>query len=584
MKVTPCQPSPSRRGFALLLVMVLSGVSMLVLGGALTWISTSARLTDRNNEYFSLVSAAEAATEKILTRVTTDYQTGGESAVYQSLGTYRSLIPNASESPYWSDFAFHNAQGGMGQTFVERVVAESYVELNSQYSGLRGWASTYRILSNAKKNEPDSTLTAAVSQDIQVATIPVFQFSIFYGLDLELHSLTTMNVIGRVHCNGTIYTHPSAPLTFRSDVTCVGKNLKTRKPGDPAYTTSPPSGSITYNTKKDVGVAAMNLPIGTNNNSSAVHAVIEVPPTGESPTSVMGKERYYNKAELVILVGDSNVTAFAKSPLGTSSTSIPWNQLTNMISTNTSFTDQRENKTVRVTQVDISKLAAWSATNTAMRTVLSGDPVNLIYVADRRTTTSTKMNGVRLINGQTLPSRGLTVATANPLYVKGHYNQPTSSHLGTTNTTTTVPASLVSDAVTVLSANWADSASSGSYSYRNAASLTLNAAILTGIVETSTASNIYSGGAHNLCRFLEDWSGDTFTCNGSMVVLFTSQVGSTPFAQPGDYYEPPARNYSFDLNFVDAAKLPPGTPMVRALIRNSWAMVAPNTTNIVTTL
>ena len=41
-------------------------------------------------------------------------------------------------------------------------------------------------------------------------------------------------------------------------------------------------------------------------------------------------------------------------------------------------------------------------------------------------------------------------------------------------------------------------------------------------------------------------------------------------------YNPPTRNWAFDLNFMDATKLPPGTPEVRALIRADWAAVQPN--------
>ena len=86
-----------------------------------------------------------------------------------------------------------------------------------------------------------------------------------------------------------------------------------------------------------------------------------------------------------------------------------------------------------------------------------GNSPNLIYVADQRSTTSSQLAGVRLINGQTLPSRGLTVSTPNPLHVKGHFNQPTAAYLGTTNTSNAKPASLVSDALTLLSSAWDDS-------------------------------------------------------------------------------------------------------------------------------
>lgn len=571
-------------GYALLMVLLFAGISMMALGGALSWTSSNALQTERNNRYFTLSAAAEAATEKVLAQVTSDYKNGGESAVYANLQNYRGLVPTTAESSHWAGFEFNNAQGASGQTFVARLTTEAYVDLNSQYQGLRGWASTYRILSNTREVKSPYNVVAAVDQDIQVASIPVFQFAIFYGLDLEMNTMTTMTVIGRVHCNGNIYTYPSATLTFGSDVTSVGKIFKTRKPGDPAYSSAPPSGAIIYQGQKDTGVAAMNLPIGTNNSPDSIRQVIEIPPGTEPINSAMGKQRYYNKAELLILVTNNAVTVAAKVPFSPTQIPIPWPQVTNFVSTNLVFTDQREGKTVHVTQIDVSKIESWSLTNLSVQTALgSSMPVNLIYVADNRSTTSSQLDAVRLISGQTLPSRGLTVATPNPLYVKGHYNQPSSGFLGTTNTSTAKPASLVSDALTILSSSWNDAASSGSYSSRNAANTTVNAAILTGIVETTNSPSIYSGGVHNLGRFLENWNGDIFTCNGSMVVLFPSAKATAPFQQPGAYYYPPARNFSFDLNYLDITKQPPGTPELRAIIRSAWSLPPPNTTDFAVT-
>ncbi len=570
------------RGYALMMVLLFTGVSLLALGGALSWTSSNSIQIERNNRYFTAVAAAEAATEKILARITTDYRAAGESAVYANLAAYRALVPTSSESTFWSNFEFNNAQGAAGQTFVDRITSEAYVDLNSQYEGLKGWASTYRILSNAHEVGSPYNVIGAVNQDIQVASIPIFQFAIFYGLDLEINTMTTMTVNGRVHCNGILYTYPSAALTFKSDVTSVGKIIKTRKPGDPAYSASPPSGSIAYQGQKDTGVASLNLPIGTNNTPAAIRQVIEVPPASEAISSAMGQQRYYNKAELLILVTNSTVTVAAKTPLSAVSTSIPWSQVTNFVSTNVAFTDQREAKTVRLTEIDVSKIEAWSLTNTTIQSVLGPNhPVNLIYVADSRTTTGSQLDAVRLVNGQTMPARGLTVATPNPLYVKGHYNQPTAAHLGTTNTSNAKAASLVSDALTILSSTWSDALSGGSYTARDAVNTTVNAAILTGIVETTNSPALYSGGVHNLGRFLEDWTSRTFTCNGSMVVLFPSAKATAPFQQPGAYYYPPARNFAFDLNFADITKQPPGTPELRALIRNYWALAPPNSTNIV---
>ena len=39
------------------------------------------------------------------------------------------------------------------------------------------------------------------------------------------------------------------------------------------------------------------------------------------------------------------------------------------------------------------------------------------------------------------------------------------------------------------------------------------------------ASGYYSGGVENFPRFLEDWSGKTFTYYGSMLELYNSQQG-----------------------------------------------------------
>lgn len=570
-----------RAGYALAVVLVFSAIGLMALSGALSWTATNTQLNGRNNQYFATAAAAEAATEKVLARLAQDYRNGGEAAVFANLSAYRSDVPTAAEHELWGGYEFTDGAGGLGAVHVERLTTEAYVELNSQYRGLRGWASTYRVLANARDRNSRYAITAAVNQDLQVASIPVFQFAIFYGVDLEINTMTTMNIRGRVHCNSTLYTYPSASLTFHDDVTVVGNIIRTRKPGDPDYSTAPPAGTITYLGQKDSGVASLTLPIGTTNTPSAIREIIQMPPPGEAVTSPMGRQRYYNKAELLVLVNDSGVTVAAKAPFAVSSNNIPWNQATNFISTTKTFTDQRENKTIKVTEIDVSKIESWSLTNTAVQAALgAGKPVSLIFVADNRSTTSSQLNAVRLINGQTLPSRGLTVATPNPLYVRGHFNQPTTAHLGTTNTTTTKPASLVSDALTILSPSWDDSKSSSSYTTRTASSTTVNAAILTGIVETTNSPSIYSGGVHNLGRFLENWSGKTFTCNGSMVVLFPSSKATKPFQQPGAYYYPPARNYSFDMNFTDVTKLPPGTPEVRALIRSAWVLAKPNTTSI----
>jgi hypothetical protein len=254
--------------------------------------------------------------------------------------------------------------------------------------------------------------------------------------------------------------------------------------------------------------------------------------------------------------------------------SFSYTDVSSFLKTNVSFFNKREGKTIRTTQIDVGKLKLWTEAGNPLKTALGRD-INSLWVNDARSQSVSTEPGVRLINGQVLPSRGLTVATPQPLYVKGHFNVP-DADVGTSRTENTRPAALIADAVTVLSGNWNDGASSSSLSSRMAGNTTVNAAFLAGIVETVEGS--YSGGVENFPRFLEDWSGKTFTYNGSMIVMFPSQYATGTWKGTGSaygIYNPPARNWTFDLNFLDPTRLPPGTPEARAIIRGNWQQVAP---------
>jgi len=112
--------------------------------------------------------------------------------------------------------------------------------------------------------------------------------------------------------------------------------------------------------------------------------------------------------------------------------------------------------------------------------------------------------------------------------VKGHSNANDLA-VGSTNTAATKPASLIGDAITIQSASWSDSYTSGiSLSSRPAANTTVNAAFLAGIVQTTNSAGTkkYSGGVENFPRFLENWSSKTFTYNASMVVMFPSRYAT----------------------------------------------------------
>jgi hypothetical protein len=289
----------------------------------------------------------------------------------------------------------------------------------------------------------------------------------------------------------------------------------------------------------------------------------------------------------------------------------PANLATNLpfLSLSNSFFDQREQKTNIITDINVGNFATWANTNSRVQGKLNksqGVYPTILYVTDRRTSTVAQpgqLSVVRLNNGAQLPANnnmGFSVATPNPLYVDGNYNTQIAgsggSSAGTTNTTYTVPAALLSDALTILSANWSDSISknsSQSYSanqssFAVSADTTVNAAIITGTMpSTDTTDKTFSGGVHNLPRLLQDWSNRKLYLNTSILRLWDSQMAITQFRNPAGftpapvkpYYNPPNRNYNFDLNFLNPAKVPPGIPTALVPIRFAWATPPPGVTN-----
>jgi len=63
-----------------------------------------------------------------------------------------------------------------------------------------------------------------------------------------------------------------------------------------------------------------------------------------------------------------------------------------------------------------------------------------------------------------------------------------------------------------------------------------------------------------------------------MVKMFPSLYATNTWRTAG-VYVPPKRDWAYDVNFNQAAKLPPITPSLYRMVRGLWAAVAPNQTS-----
>lgn len=454
---------------------------------------------------------------------------------------------------------------------------------------------------------------------INVEATPIFQFAVFYTNDLEVFPGPDMTLGGRVHTNGDLYLGCGGTLTVNTNyMGAVGKIYRERKddPGVSAgtvavrrwvenpYDASEPVEYVKLLSQSQMlteGVATTSgydsmftdgvdlngdgdfydanewLPWGPgaldfwseptgyaggtgNTILSEAHGVgeAEVPQIGSiamfeeedngdykydsgtdeyvavaAGTGTHSKGYFHEQSDLsIITYDDGSWDAFdgagfsVKASLATAVTV-------------TKLYDARQSNgsgdPTPVTEIDIDKLNSSGVF-----------PTNgLIYAAHYGMGTGIDAKGILLTNGEELKD-ALTVVSEGPLYVHGDYN-----------TVNKKGASVIGDAVNLLSNDWDGSKTSGNLP--KASTTTFNMALVTGNHETHVGQ--YNGGLENLPRFHEDWSGIDCIITGSFVNTWESQFGTGAWKYGGDRYSAPGRKWSYDEAFNQVANLPPFTPM-----------------------
>ena len=537
------------------LIVCLSILFMLALIGIASITTSNTDMDIADNEYKTTGAfyAAESGLERAAASITTSYRT---------TGTPPSPLPADTVSELNYVYSFKTTDDGPA---VHTELKEG------AYEGLFGMVKTFTINSLGLNN--NSNAGVELEMQISDALIPLFQFAVFYEYDLEIAPGADMTLGGRVHTNQNMYLQAGQDLYINSYLTAAGNIYHGRKPGsgqsettrdvwimdaDGNYQTMKNSNS-TFLDATDPDWVSESIDRWGGRVEDGNHGITELympvvsdgPPTNLIDRADGGSnpDSYENQAGLKFIDGQ----AFYRQMDGTWLNVTANLQAQNVISDAT-FRDGREGQDVYSLDIDVSRLNS------------SGFfPSNGIIYASGAASDS-YVRAFRLTNGTELAG-ALTIASDNPIYTVGDYN-----------TVNKRPASLITDALTILSGNWNDGSSYQSLNNRIASNTQVNACYMTGNTETGSPGHNYSGGFENLPRFLEKWDSKTLTWRGAAVDLWYSRQSTGAWSY-GSFYTAPNRDWAFDPDLLDPNNMPPGTPMVNIVQRMNWTQRIHNVPN-----
>jgi hypothetical protein len=153
-----------------------------------------------------------------------------------------------------------------------------------------------------------------VTQTFQAAIIPVFQFAVFYNLNLEMDPGQPQNILGPVFCNASIW-EGNADLTFSSTVQAVGTNdtaatdpfaLNYGGTNTAAYSGTPLANFSLGAPSNQNNPLVMPIGNSTNANPTNVESILNIPPAGLG-AAPSGTGTAYNPTNQIYLYNESDL-------------------------------------------------------------------------------------------------------------------------------------------------------------------------------------------------------------------------------------------------------------------------------------
>lgn len=205
--LVPTFRSAPARGSALVTVMFLTGVMALITASLLVYTRNERRANERNKLVLRARNMSENISAYAAEQITTKlYRLRSFSPLAYLTGVNQIHLPPA----HVLDSAFTSSTRGMevragltGSTGM--VFINPATNPNSANAGLQVNTSTIPIIAQATASHASIGSYSAFTQyDLEADMVPLFQFAMFYNMDLELSPGADMIIAGPVHTNGNL--------------------------------------------------------------------------------------------------------------------------------------------------------------------------------------------------------------------------------------------------------------------------------------------------------------------------------------------------------------------------------------------
>lgn len=218
----------SSKGSALLTVILLISVMAILSVSMLRYSGTELRGNERNRLTLRAKNVAENISIYAAEQLTGKLFNLGTAPVgyFPYTGTSTSRVYMPPSSLLLSEFNTSVAGMDMRCGIQSATAYAAVTDTTSPNYGLQVATAKVPIVAKGTATRADiGTLTAYVEQDMELALIPLFQFGIFYNMDLEFFPGQDMTIMGPVHTNGRLAARGeqggTAVVTFSDRVTAA---------------------------------------------------------------------------------------------------------------------------------------------------------------------------------------------------------------------------------------------------------------------------------------------------------------------------------------------------------------------------